>query len=216
MLSMLLDAGGPSRHEFVRECGSLVIGGLRERTHSRGLQLLAAAGMIAAALAVGTIALGLTTSGHSQDQSNMRRIVAEVMTRLHPGDLVFVTEPGQTPLAHTYLPSGMRYATPLGLDHHPGVAYHHTYARLVNSYSGSNIERLLATLTPGQHVLLIRALLADTDAWSSPETAIARRRATQLQALLAHDPKLRVVAWAPHRYDGKCCVPDAALLYVQS
>jgi hypothetical protein len=215
MLSMLLDAGAPSRLEFTRECGSLVIGGLRERAHSGGLRLLAAAGMIAAALAVGLLALGLTTSGR-QAQSDMPRLVAQVLTRLHPGDLVFVTDPEQTPLAHKYLPDDMRYATPLGLDHHPAAGYQQTTSRLLNSYSSSKIERLLTTLTPGQHVLLIRALLASTNTWATPETAIARRRAAQLQALLAHDPKLRLITWAPRRYQGACCVQDAAVLYVQS
>jgi hypothetical protein len=215
MLSMLLDAGEPSRLEFTRECGSLVLGGLRERAHASGLRLLAAAGMIVAALAVGVFALDLPTSGR-QAQGDMPRLVAQVMTRLRPGDLVFVTEPGQTPLAHKYLPSDMRYATPLGLDSHPGVAYQHTYSRLLSSYSRSKLKRLLTTLAPGQHVLLIRALLASTNTWRSPETAIARARAAQLQELLAQDPKLRVVTWAPRRYRGDCCVHDAALLYVQS
>jgi hypothetical protein len=215
MLSMLLDAGEPSRLEFTHECGSLVIGGLRERAHSGGLRLLAAAGMIVAALAVGVLALGLTTSGR-QEQGNMPRLVAQVMTRLHPGDLVFVTDPGQTPLAHKYLPDDMRYATPLGLDSHPAVAYHHTFSRLLSSYSPSKIERLLTTLTAGEHVLVIRALLGSTDTWRSPETSIARLRAAQLQELLAQDRKLRLVTRAPRKYQEECCVRDAALLYVQS
>lgn len=215
MLSMLLDAGEPSRLEFTRECGSLVIGGLRERAHSGGARLLAAAGMIVTALAVGAVALGLTSSGR-QERSNMPRLVAQVMTRLHPGDLVFVTDPGQTPLAHKYLPDDMRYATPLGLDSHPAVAYQHTFSRLVSSYSPSKIERLLTTLTAGEHVLVIRALRASTDTWRTPETSIDRLRAAQLQELLAQDRKLRLVTWAPRRYGGHCCVQDAAMLYVNS
>ncbi len=63
MLSMLLDAGAQSRLAFARECGSLIVGGLRERAHvRRGRILFAAAGMIVAVLALGALAIGLKTS----------------------------------------------------------------------------------------------------------------------------------------------------------
>ncbi len=217
MLSMLLDAGAQSRLAFARECGSLIVGGLRERAHvRRGRILFAAAGMIVAVLALGALAIGLKTSAPAQNKSDMRSLAADLSPSLRHGDLVLVAEPEQTSLAYKYLPSGLRYATPLGLDDHPGVTYRHTYASLASSYPRAFLEWVLTTtLAPGQHVLLIRPLTTAAVAWSSHRSVLVRRRAAQLAELLAQDPKLRIVASAPQKYH-PCCVTDSALLYVET
>ncbi len=47
-------------------------------------------------------------------KSDMKDVAAEVQHFMHPGDLVVVAQPEQTPLAWYYLPSGLRFASTLG------------------------------------------------------------------------------------------------------
>jgi hypothetical protein len=42
---------------------------------------------------------------------------------------------------------------------------------------------------------------------------LVRRRSAQFGSILATDPSLKPVAWAPRIYRGACCVADSALLY---
>jgi hypothetical protein len=217
MLSMLLDAGEQSRLAFTRECGSLLVGGLRERAHPhRRRNLLLAPGILIAVLAVGAVAIGVKATRPTQSKSDMRSLAATVAPSLRHGDLVVVAAPQQTSLAYKYLPNGLRYATPLGLDGHPGVTYRHIYSSLAGSYRRALLASVLTTLAPGQHVLLIRPLTAAEGAWTSRRSVLVRLRAAQLEAMLAQDPKLRVVGSAPHEYNGPCCVTDSALLYVET
>jgi hypothetical protein len=217
MLSMLLDAGEQSALTFTRECGSLVIGGLRERVRARsGRTLLVVPGTLIAILALGAVAIGLKTSSPAQSKSDMRSLAAAVAPSLRHGDLVLVAEPDQTPVAYKYLPNGLRYATPLGLDDHPGVTHHRMDSSLASAYRRASLESALTTLTPGQHVLFIRPLTAAEAGWSSRRVVLIRLRAAQVGELLAQDPKLRVVASAPREYRGPCCVTDSALLYVKT
>jgi hypothetical protein len=220
MLSMLLDAGGMSSAAFARECGSLVVGGLRERAaitarrrRGRRIPLLAAV-MIVAIIAVATLGTSNPISGVGSDKSNLRALAGDLAPRLRPGDLVFLAQPEQTKLAYYYLPDGLRYATPLGPDDHPGSSSQFVYG-LANSDPQVVFDRLLTTLVPGQHLLFIRPITEARVASSSKWSALVRRRAAQWAALLASDPELRTVAWAPHTVAGSCCA-DVALLYVKS
>ena len=51
--------------------------------------------------------------------SDMQDISAEMTPHLHPGDVVAMTQPEQTPLADYYLPGGLRYTTSLGTPVQP-------------------------------------------------------------------------------------------------
>jgi mannosyltransferase len=59
----------------------------------------------------------------------------------------------------------------------------------------------------------VRPLTEGAQNWEAPWTELVRRRSAQWGALLASDPSLKPVAWAPHSYRGACCVADSALLY---
>jgi hypothetical protein len=217
MLSMLLDAGETSGLEFTRECGSLLVGGLRERTHRRGRSVMIfAAGAVAAIFALGALRVSSTGSSPAHDKNNLRKLAGAMAPRLQHGDLVLLAQPGLTPVAYKYLPAGLRYVTPLGLDNQPGMSPHYTSSNLAGSYPRAYLNWLLKTLASGQRVLFIRALTEGNADWSSHRSALLRLRAAQLGALLQQDRELRVVAWAPHNYHGSCCVTDTAQLYVKS
>lgn len=217
MLGMLLDIGDHSGLAFTRECGSLLIGGVRERAHAhRRHVLLVAPGMLIAILVLGALTIGLKTSRPAQNKSGLRSLAGALAPRLKQGDLVLVAAPEQTPVAYKYLPDGLRYVTPLGLDAHPGVTYRHVYSSLARSSPQAVLDRVLPTLVPGQHLLFIRSLTAAEPGWASRRTALVRLRTAQLGAVLAQDPELRVVAFAPRNYKGPCCVTESAQLYVET
>lgn len=120
----------------------------------------------------------------------------------HHGDLVLVAQPDQTVLASRYLPTGLRYFMP--------------HSRFASTEPRTALDRVLTSLAPGQQVLFIRPLTEDIAGWSSRRSSLVRQRAAQLGALLAADPDLRIVASAPRRYRGPCCVTDGAVVYVKS
>lgn len=151
-------------------------------------------------------------------KSDMQDISGELGPSLHRHDLVLLGQPEQAPLAFYYLPGGLRYATSLGPDPHPGfMNWDDAYTRLADSDQKATLDRLVATLSPGQHLLYIRPLTEGQAAWSTKWSTLVRRRAAQLGALLESDPQLRTVqgAWAPHTYEGSCCIASSALLFTK-
>ena len=89
----------------------------------------------------------------------------------------------------------------------------HALTRLQNADPARSVRALIATLKPNQQVLFVRPLTEGAQNWQAPWTELVRRRSAQWGALLASDPQLKPVAWAPHYYRGACCVADSALLY---
>jgi mannosyltransferase len=182
--------------------------------------LLAAFGLSRARI-VGWVALALSivfvvhvASYAPQYKSDMRSVSGEITPLLHPGDLVLLGQPEQTPLAWYYLPSGLRYATALGGISDPRyMDWVFALKRLQHTNPSSTLPPVLANLTVGQQVLFVRPLTEGANNWKAGWTQLVRRRSAQLGALLAADPSLKVEAWAPHNYRGACCVADSALLY---
>jgi mannosyltransferase len=184
------------------------------------LLLLAAFGMARARI-VGVVALVLSvvfvvhiSSYTPQYKSDMRDVSGEMTPQLHPGDLVIVAQPEQTPLAWYYLPSNLRYATTLGPVSDPRyMNWVFALTRLQHTQAAATLAPMLASLTVGQQVLFVRPLTEGARNWQASWTQLVRRRSAQWGALLAADPSLKQVAWAPHNYRGACCVADSALLY---
>jgi hypothetical protein len=144
----------------------------------------------------------------------MRDVGGEMAPLLHPGDLVVVGQPEQVPLTWYYLPNGLRFATPLGPVRDPTyMNWVYALARLRKSNPAAVLAPLLASLKPGQRLLFIRPLTEGAQNWKAGWTELVRRRSAQLGAILAADPQLKELAWAPHNYRGACCVADSAVLY---
>jgi uncharacterized membrane protein len=185
--------------------------------------LLTAAVACARSGVIGVVALVLTlafvantASFAPQYKSDMRDVAGELAPYLHPGDLVLVAEPDQTPLAWYYLPAGLRFATTLGPVRDPRyMNWVNAYSRLQAADPAGNVQRLLAGLRPGQQILYARPLTEGIRAWSARWSSLVRRRAAQTGALLAADPQLRAIALAPHNYRSACCVADSAILYAK-
>jgi mannosyltransferase len=172
---------------------------------------------------LGVVALVLTlafaanaASFAPQYKSDLRDVAAEVSPHLHRGDTVLVAAPEQTPLAFYYLPSGLRYATPMGPTSHPGyMNWADAYTRLNDSQPARAVTELVQALRPGQHLVYARPLTEGEKNWSQSWATLVRRRAAQWGALLAADPRLRPIALAPHNYRSACCVADSAIVYTK-
>ncbi len=170
---------------------------------------------------VGLVAIALSVvfvvhiaSYAPQYKSDMRDVSAEMAPRLHPQDLVVVGQPEEVPLAWYYLPSGLRYANTLGPVSDPTyMNWVYALRRLRNTNPRATLTPLLASLRTGQQLLFVRPLTEGAKNWQASWTQLVRRRSAQWGALLASDPHLRAVWWAPHNYQGACCVANSAILY---
>ncbi|HEY1523811.1 MAG TPA: glycosyltransferase family 39 protein [Solirubrobacteraceae bacterium] len=150
-------------------------------------------------------------------KSDMRDVSGELTPLLHRGDLVVVAQPEQVPLSYYYLPAGLSYASTLGPVSQPTyMNWVDALNRLRRATPVATLHPLLARLRPGQQLLYVRPLTEGSENWKAPWTRLVRRRAAQWGALLAADPQLKQIAWAPHNYRGDCCVPDSAILYRKS
>lgn len=184
------------------------------------LLLLAAAGM-ARARGVGLLVLVLVivfwanpSEFTPHNKSDLRDVAAEMSPLLHPKDLVILGQPEAVPLAWYYLPAGLRFANTSGNVRDPqSMNWVDALNRLRNTDPNTTLSRLIATLRPNQQVLFVRPLTEGAQNWQAPWTRLVRRRSAQWGAILASNPSLKPVAWAPHSYRGSCCVANSALLY---
>jgi mannosyltransferase len=179
----------------------------------------ARAGLLGLAAIVISLAFVANVASFSPKyKSDMRDVAGELAPLLRPGDVVLSAVPEQTPLAWYYLPAGLRYATTMGPVADPTITnWSDAYTRLARADPRRTLDALVATLTPGQHLLVTRPLTEGTTAWKADWSGLVRRRAAQWGALLATDPRLRPIpgAIAPHNYRGACCVADSALVYTR-
>jgi hypothetical protein len=148
----------------------------------------------------------------------MRDLAGELAPYMRPGDLVLVGEPEQTPLAWHYLPAGLRFASTMGPVSDPSyMNWDNAYTRLADADPRATLDRLVASLKPGQRLLYARALTEGAKQWNPPWSRLVRRRGAQWGALISTDVQLRPIAGAiaPHNYRGSCCVADSAVVYAK-
>jgi hypothetical protein len=167
-----------------------------------------------AAIVVSVVFVVHISSYAPSHKSDMRDVGGEMAPLVHSGDLVVVAQPEQTPLAWYYLPNGLRYATPLGPVKDPSyMNWVFALSRLEKSNPQATLAPLVASLKPGQQLLLIRPLTEGGKNWKAAWTRLVRRRSAQFGEILQDDPHLKVMAIAPHSYRSACCVADSAVLY---
>ena len=171
-----------------------------------------------AAIVISVAFLANPASFSPKYKSDMRDVAGELAPLLRPGDMVLSAAPQQVPLAYYYLPAGLRFASTMGPVRVPGTMnWSGAYSRLLRADPGRTLNGLVATLKPGQRLLVARPLTEGATAWQANWSGLVRRRAAQWGALLATDPQLRPLAGAvaPHNYRGACCVADSAIIYTK-
>jgi mannosyltransferase len=150
-------------------------------------------------------------------KSDMKDVAAEMYPYLHPGDLVIVSQPEQSPLAWYYFPAGLRWASTMGPTDDPSVTnWMGAMGKLQDADPRATLGPLVASLKRGQQLLFVRPLTEGAKNWSAEWPALVRRRSAQWGQLLQEDRAngtLKPVATAPHNYRSACCVANSAVLY---
>ena len=185
--------------------------------------LLFAAWGAARAGIVGLVAIVLSVLfvGHysnytPQYKSDVRGLAGQMAPLMHQGDVVVVAQPEQVPLAHYYLPGGLKFASTLGPVSDPTyMNWVYALRRLRNARPGLTLDPIVASLKPGQQLLYVRPLTEGAGNWQANWTQLVRRRAAQWGGILASDPSLKREAAGPLNYRGACCVGNSAVLYVK-
>ncbi len=150
-------------------------------------------------------------------KSNVRDIAADLTPQLRPGDLVIAGQPEQTPVIQYYMPPGLRYADTSGPVADPRyMNWADALTRIERSDPRQALGGLLATLRPGQHVVLVRPLTEGSYNWTAPWTRFVRRRSAQWSQILATDPTLRRSGIAPQFYHAASTVGNSAVLYTKT
>jgi hypothetical protein len=129
-----------------------------------------------------------------------RWVVHHAGARMHPGDLVVVTHPEQVPVVTYYANRGLRFANEFGLVKDNRVMdWIDAEQRLRAATPEKNLEPLLATLKPGQHVLLLRPVIGpDGSGWKAPWTKLVRERSADWARALEHDRRFKLLRLYPH------------------
>lgn len=134
---------------------------------------------------------------HSADsKSNVRPVLAQSARSLRPGDLVIATQPEELPAARYYLHAthpGLRYATPLGPSRDPAIMdWRNAVPRLRRSTVAGTLKPLLASVHPGQRLLLIQPIIKDRADWRAPWTRLVRASSLRWRRTLGADPRFEL------------------------
>jgi uncharacterized membrane protein len=153
---------------------------------------------------LGIVALALTLAfwwtprtGELTTKNNTRSVAASIAPLVTTGDLVVSTHPEALPLISYYFPEGVRYANVLGPVEDPRVFdWTDATERLEKTRPKATINALLATMRPGQEIVLAQPILR-TGRWRAPWTSLVRRRVIQWERFLDKDPRVRREAVVP-------------------
>jgi mannosyltransferase len=128
------------------------------------------------------------------DKSNVRAVAAGVTSSVHPGDLVLSTHPEQVPALRYYLGSRVRYATQLGFVADPRIMdWRDALHRIENVTVQRNLEPVLASVGPGQRLVVVSPVFRDYRAWEAPWTSEVYDTSQLWTRAIAADPRFQEV-----------------------
>jgi mannosyltransferase len=161
--------------------------------------LIAAAGLVRAGRIglVALIAIGVLWSNYvlKDDKENAREIAHGLVQYVHPGDLVISTQPEQVPVLRYYLGPGLRFGTTLGAVPDPQIMdWRDALSRLRKVTPAADLEPLLATVKPGQDLIVISPVFRDYRAWEARWTRLVYLTSQVWTRDIANDPRFRQVA----------------------
>jgi mannosyltransferase len=157
---------------------------------ARGLVLSGRLGLIAL-IAVVFIWTGY---GVHNDKENARNIAATLAAQTHAGELLISTHPEQVPVLRYYFGGGLRYANTFGPVKDPQVFdWTDAVSRLRATPPQQTLDRLVATVRPGQELIVVTPVFRDYRAWDAKWTKLVWQTATVWTSLLQHDPQLQLV-----------------------
>jgi hypothetical protein len=163
------------------------------------LLVLSAAGLVRAGrlglVALVAVCVIWTNYVQQDNKENARAVVHEVAPYLHRGDLVLTTHPEQVPVLRYYLGPGYRYATQLGpVTDSQVMDWEDALERLRAVTPARQLEPVLATVRPGQHLVVVSPVFRDYRAWQSRWTRRVYLTSQVWTREIARDPRFRQVA----------------------
>jgi mannosyltransferase len=144
-----------------------------------------------AALAVAVVLWTNYSFTLHDEKSNVRAIAHGVAPYLTSGDVVLSTHPEQIPVLRYYLGTRhLRYATQLGPVPDPRVMdWRDAVDRLRAATVPRDLEPLLASLRPGQHLVVVSPVFRDYHAWKARWTRLVYLTSQTWTRAIAADPR---------------------------
>ena len=150
-------------------------------------------------------------------KSNVHWLATTIGQQMHRGDLVISTQPEQVPVLHYYLPAGMTYATPFGVQRDTGVTdWRDGTGHFDDTDADHQLLPLLARLRVGQQVLFVKPIVLNAARWRAPWTSRIRDRTVEYDGLLRGDPRFELLQTIPQNYRNPGPIPLQGLLFVKT
>jgi hypothetical protein len=156
---------------------------------------LARAGWLGVAGLV-VFALFWANPGLKDNKENARQISHGVAPYLKAGDVVLSTHPEQVPVLRYYLGPGLRWATTLGPVRDPQVMdWADALTRLRAATPQADLAPVLASVAPGQRLVVVSPVFRDYRAWQARWTRLVYITSQLWSRTIARDPRFRELAF---------------------
>jgi hypothetical protein len=133
---------------------------------------------------------------------NIFQIARDARPFLDAGDLVVSAAPAQVPLLAYYLPPALRFASPFGVAHDPGVMdWRDAMSHLDRTSVSGQLLPLLARARRGSDLILVVPARSPA-ARETPWARAVQRRAAEYEQALLRDRRFALVARLPPEIDG--------------
>ena len=131
------------------------------------------------------------------NKENARAIMTTVAADVRPGDLILSTHPEQVPVLRYYLGPGYRWATTLGpVSDSQVMDWRDALKRIRRITPAAQLEPVLASVRPGQRLVVVSPVFRDYRAWESRWTHEVYVTSQLWTRDIARDPRFRQVAYA--------------------
>ena len=128
------------------------------------------------------------------NKENANRLAAVLTPYVHPGTLVISTHPEEVPVLRYYMGSGLRWADTLGpMPDSRIFDWRDAVSRLRATPPRQTLDRLIATVPPGQEFIVFTPVFRDYRAWTSKWTKLVWQTSEEWTGILATDPQVRLV-----------------------
>ena len=131
------------------------------------------------------------------NKENARAIMAGVAPEIRPGDLILSTHPEQVPVLRYYLGPGYRWATTLGpVADSQVMDWRDALTRILRAVTpAADLEPVLASVRPGQHLVVVSPVFRDYRAGESRWTREVYLTSQVWTRDIARDPRFRQVEY---------------------
>ena len=130
------------------------------------------------------------------NKENARSTMKGVAADVRPGDVILSTHPEQVPVLRYYLGGGYRWATTLGPVTDPQVMdWRDALQRIRRVTPAKELEPVLASVRPGQHLVVVSPVFRDYRAWQSRWTNEVYLTSQVWTRAIADDRRFRQVAY---------------------